>query len=335
MIFIRCKAGDRVKVRPLEQILATLDDKGCTHGMPFMPEMAKYCGQTYPVFKNAHKTCDSTHFKHGRYMEDTVMLDLRCDGAAHDACEASCLLFFRLEWLEPVEPSRPWGLPAAATASAVGRDIDWLRSTTVSRGADGQPVYRCQGTDHLNASVSFKPNEFRMFVADVRSGNATVGETARAFLLQYLYKLRDLPFGWRVWTGLYDKVHRLFFGKRNPFYECRIPNGQPTPDVRIGLKAGEWVRVRPSRNRGLSYNPEMSTFCGEVRQVRHVVRRIIDEKTGRMLDMKGPCIILEGGYCLSRYHPEAVQCPRRIPQYFREAWLERVEAPAASTRGAG
>ena len=80
-----------------------------------------------------------------------------------------------------------------------------------------------------------------------------------------------------------------------------------------------------NRNRGLAYNPEMSPFSGGVYRVARRVTRIVDEKTGRMLDMKGPCIMLEGGYCMARYHPEAPLCPKRIPQYFREAWLERVD----------
>jgi hypothetical protein len=105
--------------------------------------------------------------------------------------------------------------------------------------------------------------------------------------------------------------------------------------VRTGLQAGEWVRVRThdevaatlndaGRNRGLSFNMEMAPFCGEVHRVERRVTRIVDEKNGRMLAMKNPCIMLEGGHCKARYHPDTLLCRRKIPQYFREAWLERV-----------
>jgi hypothetical protein len=41
-----------------------------------------------------------------------------------------------------------------------------------------------------------------------------------------------------------------------------------------------------------------------------------------MMQLKNPCIILEGVTCTSDYHR---QCPRSIYAYWREIWLERVE----------
>jgi membrane-associated phospholipid phosphatase len=76
------------------------------------------------------------------------------------------------------------------------------------------------------------------------------------------------------------------------------------------------------------------------RQSRHVVRRgdaallpaggpgaaplerIIDEKSGRMLRFKNPCIVPDDVTCPGVYHR---QCPRGIYPYWREVWLERVE----------
>ena len=52
------------------------------------------------------------------------------------------------------------------------------------------------------------------------------------------------------------------------------------------------------------------------------VERIIDEKSGRMLRFKNPCIVLDDVTCPGAYHR---QCPRGIYQYWREIWLERVE----------
>jgi hypothetical protein len=54
------KAGDWVEVRPLSEILATLDAHGCLDSMPFMPEMAGLCGTRFQIWKSAHKTCDPT-----------------------------------------------------------------------------------------------------------------------------------------------------------------------------------------------------------------------------------------------------------------------------------
>jgi hypothetical protein len=44
----RVRAGEMVEVRSKEEILATLDERGRLHGMPFMPEMLQYCGQRFP-----------------------------------------------------------------------------------------------------------------------------------------------------------------------------------------------------------------------------------------------------------------------------------------------
>jgi hypothetical protein len=43
--------------------------------------------------------------------------------------------------------------------------------------------------------------------------------------------------------------------------------------------------------------------------------------------------MLDGGHCKARYHPEALFCRRRIPQYFREAWLDRVDPKDTADRG--
>jgi len=340
MIPIRSKAGDLVEVRSAAEILATLDDTGCLQGMPFMPEMLQHCGRRLRVAASAHKTCDSTFYKEGRYMEDTVFLEeLRCDGSAHAGCEARCLLFFKLAWLKPLEPLRDWS-GVAQPAGVAGRTVEWLQQTTERRSPEGETLYRCQATEHLTASVPFRPNELRMYVADLRSGNTGIGPLLRGLLLLGTWHLRRLPFAWSVWMKLYEALHRAFYGSGTPHMQGTIPKGQPTPEVNLGLKPGEWVRVRPlaeinatlnvaNRNRGLAYNPEMSPFCGGVYRVEARVNRIVDEKNGRLLDMKGPCILIEGGHCRSRYHPEALMCPKKIPQYFREAWLERAEPPGA------
>jgi len=347
MIAVPCKAGELVQVRPAAEILATLDAQGCLDGMPFMPEMLQHCGRQLRVAASAHKTCDSTFYVIGRELDHAVFLeDLRCDGSAHGGCEAKCLLFFKLAWLKPVQPLRDWKLPPSKEGGDVaGRDAAWLNSVTTRVSEEGEQRYRCQATEHLRATRPFKPNAWRMFWADYRSGNAGLRELAVAVLLQYLFKLRKLPFGWRLWTRLYESVHRRIYAAADPHIEGRIPLGQPTPEVRLGLQSGETVRVRSMpeiaatintrlRNRGLAFNPEMSPFCGRTYRVERVVKRIVDERNGRMLDLKGPCVMLEGGVCQARYHPDAVLCRRRIPQYFREAWLERVAEPAAPESGA-
>ena len=71
----------------------------------------------------------------------------------------------------------------------------------------------------------------------------------------------------------------------------------------------------------MSFDVEMLRYCGREARVLRRVDQIIDEKTGRMLRMKNPCIVLEGMSCVGAYHR---CCPRGTYPYWREIWLERV-----------
>src|SRR4029450_10217436 len=96
------KADDWVEVLCKEEILATLDAKGQLEGMPFMPEMFRFCGQQLQVYKRAHKTCDTVFPVRGRHVHRAVHLHTRCDGSAHGGCQAGCLIFWKEAWLKPV-----------------------------------------------------------------------------------------------------------------------------------------------------------------------------------------------------------------------------------------
>jgi hypothetical protein len=78
-------------------------------------------------------------------------------------------------------------------------------------------------------------------------------------------------------------------------------------------------------NRGLSFDREMLPFCGRTLRVRDKVRRIVDDKTGRMLNIPKDCVILEGAVCSGERSPGTWFCPRQIYPYWRESWLRRVE----------
>jgi len=78
------------------------------------------------------------------------------------------------------------------------------------------------------------------------------------------------------------------------------------------------------KNRGLSFDVEMSRYCGGVGTVRSSVTRMIDEMTGQMRRMKQPCIMLEGVVCNAEYSECRLMCPRAIPSYWREIWLDKV-----------
>ena len=65
-------------------------------------------------------------------------------------------------------------------------------------------------------------------------------------------------------------------------------------------------------------------IVAETYRVLKRVTKIIHERTGKMLEMKTPCFILDSVICQSRYSECRLFCPRSIYSYWREIWLERV-----------
>ena len=72
----------------------------------------------------------------------------------------------------------------------------------------------------------------------------------------------------------------------------------------------------------------MVPFCGRVYRVRSRVDRFIDEKTGKMMSLKTPAVILEGRLCESHLSKRRMFCPRGLHSWWREVWLERVSEAA-------
>jgi hypothetical protein len=54
--------------------------------------------------------------------------------------------------------------------------------------------------------------------------------------------------------------------------------------------------------------------------VHHRVSRRIDERTGQLVVLGNPCVVLDGVACRGRYRRFY---PRALDSYWREAWLER------------
>ncbi len=329
------RAGDEVEVRSREEILATLDAKGCLDELPFMPEMLNYCGRKLRVVSSAHKTCDPAYKTGGRSMKAAVHLEgVRCDGSAHGGCEAGCLIFWKREWLR--QPGE-----AARDTPAGNLTEDELAATArVDDGTD-RPTYRCQATQLHKATDALSPWDLGQYVTDLRSGNTTLGRLAGVTCFSLFSQLLRLGIGHRLLIRIYDGFQRLVGGRPYPLVEGSIPRGQPTPTEHLNLQAGETVRVKSreeifrtldtsSKNRGLWFDAEMTPFCGGTYRVHHRVNRLVDERTGEMLEMQNPCIVLDNVYCRSAYSTGRLLCPRAIYSYWRECWLERTPQNVSS-----
>jgi hypothetical protein len=138
-----------------------------------------------------------------------------------------------------------------------------------------------------------------------------------------------------MFRALYDFLHLRLAGRVSPYVHGVVPRGESTPQGTLDLQPGEIVRVKSldsivrtldadNKNRGLKFDAEMARYSRQTFSVQQRVTRLIDERTGRMLRMKQPCITLEGVVCAAEYSQGRLLCPRAITSYWRELWLERV-----------
>lgn len=336
---LRLRAGEWVEVRSREEILRTLDTNGYLDGLPFMPEMLRYCGKPFKVYKTAHKTCDTVTASGGRRMRDCVHLEmLRCDGADHGGCQAGCLIFWKEAWLkrkgaDSAAAAEP--LPVTCTEAVL------RRATQAPASSDNTEIaYRCQATQLLAATQPLKWWDVRQYVADVASGNHTIRHMMRILALGAFRRLVQTGHGYRLLVGAYNWLQKRRGGQPYPDIPDAIPKGQRTPHEALELKPGEWVRIKSLAeirattsgggfNRGMRFDVEMAKYCGNTYRVASRVDQIINEKTGKMMRMTYPCIILENVFCRAECTPDRLGCPRAVQTYWREIWLRRVEAKPA------
>ncbi len=329
------KAREWVEVRSKEEILATLDEHGRLENLPFMPEMLEYCGRKFRVFKRADKTCDNIQAWSIRRMKNVVHLEgVRCDGMGHGGCQAGCLIFWKEAWLRRAASSAvpPESLRPASVVSAGGGGsctVENILAANQTTNSEGETVYSCQATELRNFTSFMRWWDPRQYMRDLRSGNLASGSASDSRSLRAL----ELVLG--VMRILHAIVLSLFeqvqLKRRRSPYPLFFGTLDKTPVETFDLQPGELVQVRSqeeivatldkaNRNRGLLFDVEMLHYCGGIYRVLQRVHHIIDEKTGKMVNMKYPCIVLEGVACRSDYHR---LCPRAIYHYWRESWLQR------------
>jgi len=102
---LNLRPGDWVEVRSVEEIFSTLDAKEKLRGLRFTPEMQKFCGRRFKVYKKLERIILEATGELRTIKSPTFILeDVFCDGSAHGGCDRSCFCFWREEWLKKVEP---------------------------------------------------------------------------------------------------------------------------------------------------------------------------------------------------------------------------------------
>lgn len=101
---LNLRPGEIIEVKALNEIMSTLDEKGVLEGLPFMPEMRKYCGKRFRVLKRVNKLIIEG-LGTLRRIENVVILDgAICTGEFHGGCKKSCMLLWKEAWLKRTDP---------------------------------------------------------------------------------------------------------------------------------------------------------------------------------------------------------------------------------------
>ena len=298
----RLRPGEMVEVRSLPEILATLDERGCLEGMPFMPEMAIYCAHRFEVHRRVEKVWEYAHGTGLRRVHDAVLLKtLRCDGHSHGGCQAACQLIWKEAWLR---------LPGAHASNASGADhqLDLDAYTQVS--VDGECRYVCQMTEILRASTQLPQRALTHYWRDLIGGNVRLAPLLVVLSI-------------RAFNGMQGRLRGAKWPVLKPM------ESDSSPHEEVGLQPGQWVRVKSKRaieltlnrklcNRGLEFGTDMLFCCGGSYRVAARVDHIVNERTGELLVLKTPSIVLES----ANANGGTVLTPQNEFFFWREIWLE-------------
>lgn len=278
-------------------VVATLDERGTTEGLPFMPEMISLCGQ-YGVRRPADRVCLNGF----RKLDRVFHLDpLRCTGTAHDDCEAGCLLFWHERWLEMAERQTP-GIPTVAP-SEMKNATETLHTLSVDASTG---KYVCQATTVGQLGTELPLPGPQHLIPEFLHGRMGLREARLLF----------------IWLGNYLLmwIHARIFRKN-----------RSSSKESLDLQVGDMVRVRSRLeilrtlgpggcHYGLRVVPDMLRYCGKVYRVAGRVGRLIEPELGTMRQMSNECILLEGVTCSGGRS----LCSRREMFFWRDAWLSRI-----------
>jgi hypothetical protein len=322
----RLRVGDRVQVKPASEILATLDENGCLDGQPFMPEMLDMIGKPFRVSARAERVCDTISPEVGtRLLKDTVLLDdvVRCHGEAHGGCQARCLIYWKEGWLRPADGVARTADPESDPGLEALRQLVGRNTTTRSIDTPGQTVFRCQATELQRAGDPIPVRSLRSLFDQLSNGVKLIT------FVRVLARLGVRQVGIRLGLVPLGPFKASMLGRLST-----VP-GSDNAGSRV-FAPGDVVRVRSKeeiartldtagKNRGLWFDREMLRLCGQTTTVTGTVERFVDEGSGRLVELKSDCYILEDSVCLGEEMAVKCLCPRRILPWWRGCWLDSVD----------
>jgi hypothetical protein len=99
---LNLQPGELVEIKSMEEIRATLDDKGRNRGLSFEPEMALLCGRRYRVAKQVKSIIAEESGKMVRLGNTVILEGLTCQGICTKNCPRANFFYWREIWLKRV-----------------------------------------------------------------------------------------------------------------------------------------------------------------------------------------------------------------------------------------
>lgn len=307
----RLLAGDLVTVRAFREIAATLDATGALEGLPFLPEMMKYCGLTFRSLRPVNKLIQEGVGSSMRRIKDVVLLDgPSCDGRAHGDCQRACFPLWKTAWL------RPAGDRLEIDPYAPDQPFDAAPDVSLANLSTGRT---CQVTELMRATSPLPIWDPRRYYWDLVSGTYEP--------LEYLTYLLG---------GIYRKTLKRIVTK---FAGKTDPSPVALPSEPLGLEPGDWVEVKSAEGirltldpfgkaRGLYFMPNMWKYCGRKLRVLQPIERMMSEKTGELRSLE-QTVLLERATCTGK---DQGGCQRVCYIFWKEAWLKRVAEPGETPK---
>jgi hypothetical protein len=98
---LNLQQGEWVQVKSIEEITQTLDYEKKYKGLYFMPEMEKFCGKKFRVFKQVKIIKLEPTGEVRKLKSPTVFLEgVYCNGKTQNGCDRSCFHFWKEAWLK-------------------------------------------------------------------------------------------------------------------------------------------------------------------------------------------------------------------------------------------
>jgi len=302
-IRLKLRLGDIVEVRSFEEIAPTLAADGTMEGLPFQPEMMKYCGGTFRVLRPVKKLVIEKANTGLRGIRNTVLLNgVNCDGQFHDNCNRYCFILWKESWLKRVGRQRHLADPL----------VDFNNTSLQSPRQAPQPLaVHCQSIALVKATYPLPGWNLKQYIWDITDNT--------------------LPILKRVILLLISIARHI---KKS--INVRLPNMlsgplEKTPSTDLDVQPGHWVEVKSldeiratlddsGRNRGLAFTKEMKKFCGQKFSLLRTVDQIIIEGTGEMRKLSNTVILKEAN-CDGFAH---FLCPRNCYLLWRKIWLNKI-----------